>query len=545
MRLDSSISPNKNVRTEAPVRVPQDTGGKNDVVLSEGDVVQAKVIARRGEVVSLKTADGTVFRARLEAGVQLPTGGDALFVVKGEEAGVIYMALAEPGQAGLPLQPVQVPAADAAVLRALAALGFTASPKMVQGAQELLATHPELSVDEAVFLAANKLPAEPSLLRAVSALFAGRGDTAAMLEGLSQLAALAADAPVMERLMAQQTNVPGHGAVTKEFAILTALGQPGTPEQAAAAVAEQSSVPAGAEHGKVIPATLTEQAANAAALPTTQTAPTVQMAVKPPVFAEWLANALQSGAASVQEALAQSPAFAGLPARSLAAVAESLGRIADSMPTISGERELFESIVKFAGELFLRPEDGTEGTAQKLKTVREELYVKLAFFRDAVASSETPQKGLILEQTQRLMDHVRLLANLEQFVCIQLPVQNGQSRGNAELYIYKREKNGSHRLDPEDVKILLALELMHMGHLEALIEVKGKEVSLRFEVETEEAATVFKDHTTKLHKMLDISGYKFTNSQVSSRKRGTTIESALLTLLSHEEKTKAGLDYTV
>lgn len=507
MKLDALSTPRITTNNTYAPRASADKG----VALSEGDVVAVRVISSEDGNASLRTADGKVINARLEDGVSLPVGAEVKLVVTQSGSEVLTMALAEPGGAAVQM-PSANPLVDAAIDR-LVAMGATPDAETLTAMLDILSANPDMPLDEAAFLAAHKLPAEPSVLDAVRAALSGEVDTSSMLETLSRLAGDAGTAQ-------------GSGLAETAADANAAQALPGEGE-ADAAVAKQQP-PAGHASG-------------------------AESAERPPVFGRWLEQALSMGGKNLLDNLSgltggdlsQSPLFEGLSARSLAGAAENLSRIAQSMPELGSEAELFESIAKLADELLLNPKNTTEDAAAKLKSAREDLYVKLAYFRDAVSMTSAQSKDVILDQTQKLMDHVRLLNGLDQFVCMQLPIQIGDERKNAELYMYKKNRGGTKRIDPEDAKILLSLDLEHMGHLDAFIEIKGREVSLRFEVDDEGVIPVIQQSTTQLHNILDEIGFKFANSSVLPRKKEVTIESALSALLDFEQSKSSGFDFKI
>jgi hypothetical protein len=122
----------------------------------------------------------------------------------------------------------------------------------------------------------------------------------------------------------------------------------------------------------------------------------------------------------------------------------------------------------------------------------------------------------MLEQTQRVMEHVRILNNIDQFVYMQLPVQLGNERQNADLYLFK--KKGGKRVDPDNINILLALDLQHLGHWESLINIKSKDVSIKMEVAGAAEKDYFSAHTVLLHNMLHDAGFKLVNTDISYSK---------------------------
>lgn len=554
MRLDAIFTPNINTDNSVNARMPD---GKT-LTLSQGDVVEARVIAVRDGMASLKTSDGTVFRARLDDGVALTPGSDARLLVVEQSNGAVVMSLAGAdviAAASTAQAQAQPDAVSEGILNQLALMGLSADAGTVDAARQILAALPDIPINEAAFLAASKLDPSPDVVNALHSLFSGEADAASMLDALGRLAANAGSDAMSASAAAQDTQAQGLPGVLTDgapSAVLPAdslLAGPlvqGAPAEVLITQPDRqtrdiSRQPADAKSADIqAPGTQPPPAGQAQALET----------AKPLDFGQWLARTFDADLDApllTGELLSQSPAFEGLSARSLTAIADSLSRISRSVPELDSEAELFKGIAQFTGELFLNPDNTAPEAAEKLRQMREELYVKLSYFRDAVAASGAQSKSQILEQTQRLMDHTRLLSGIEQFVCIQLPIQLGDDRRNAELYIFKKEKGGSKRIDPEDVKILLSLDLMHMGHLEAFIEVKGREVSLRFEVDSDGVASVFRDKTAKLHELLDGSGYKFTNSSVITKKQEaeTTVETAQLSLLAYLQSIGGGLDFRI
>jgi urease accessory protein UreE len=112
------------------------------------------------------------------------------------------------------------------------------------------------------------------------------------------------------------------------------------------------------------------------------------------------------------------------------------------------------------------------------------------------------------------------------------------------MYVF-RKKNSARKIDPANVSILLALDLPSIGHTESLIVIKGKEVSLRFEVSNEEAKAVFLRNTTELYRMLAEIGYKLVGTHVSLCKEATRIETAMLHLIAYESGISSGFDLIV
>ena len=516
MRLDAISAPPVKItsgaaRTEAaPEKAPE---------LAQGDVVKARVLSVGDGTASLRTEDGALLQARLENGVLLSPGADVYLLVRDSGSDITVMTPINPVlEASVQAQPhVSSPLLNA-IFNQLVSLGYEPTEEMMSAMEHLLADVPNMTMQEAAFFAAQKLEAEPAILDAFHAITTGEADTASLLNKLAAVSAT----------------------------LTEPVAQNAAPLTATATFTENTTLPDNTIPVVISESTTPEITTLAAETQTYSAAPQIAPETDLPAFGRWLLEALGTEVSTVDAAstgvltgatLASSPLLDGLSERSLSGMAESLNRIADSIPKASSETELFDNISKFAKELFVRLDGNDDINLQEhLKEVREDLYIKLAYFRDAVASSGAQAKDVVLEQTQKLMDHLRLLNGLDQFVCAQIPVQLDNQSTHADLYIYKRKKNGSSRIDPENVKILLALDLTHMGQLETMIEILGRDVSLRFEVESDDVANTLRQNTARIHRLLDDAGYKFANGAFVTKQPDTTIETALLALLESEHK---------
>ena len=523
--------------------------------LPEGEVVQARVLSVGDGTASLRTKDGALLQARLENGVALSPGADVYLLVRESGSDAVIMTQVNPPAESAVTQPSH-PADPfiTEIFNQLTALGYEPTEEIMSAVEQLLTETPGLTIKEAAFFTAQKLDTEPAILDAFRAVTSGENDTVTLLGKLATVSA------ALTEVFASQTSadlsaslpstaVPPEAAVLPQATSAVALDNTAIPADTAAAQPEIIAL-----NGLISTSIISD------GLPETQNMQTeasvftgnniTTAKTDSTAFGKWLLEALgaasstpnESTLAVTSEALASSPLLDGLSERNLAGMAESLNRIADSIPKASTETELFDNIARFTKELFVRL-DGKENASvqERLKSVREELYIKLAYFKDAVASSSSAVKEVVLDQTQKLMDHLRLLNALDRFVCMQIPVQTGDRNTNADIYIYKRKKSGSAKIDPENVKILLALELTHMGKLETMIEILGRDVSLRFEVENDDVANELRYNSTQIHKLLDEAGFKFTGSTFTTKRSGTTIETALLTLLESETR-HGGMD---
>ena len=239
--------------------------------------------------------------------------------------------------------------------------------------------------------------------------------------------------------------------------------------------------------------------------------------------------------------LSDIPEFRGTPAAALERFSNMLLRVASDEAFKQGVDT--DKLAGLLDKLFTRIEKNDKDAGERLKSAREELFARLTLVEEAISRAAPPAKAEMLDQTRRLMDHVRLLNNIDQFVYIQLPVRMGEERKTAELYLFKK-KNGK-KADPENTNILLALDLENMGHLEALLNIRNKDISIRMEVPGTAEKEYFSEKTVMLHDMLAEAGFKLVNSSISCFKEETTPLNALSALDRYINVRSGRIDYMV
>jgi len=100
-----------------------------------------------------------------------------------------------------------------------------------------------------------------------------------------------------------------------------------------------------------------------------------------------------------------------------------------------------------------------------------------------------------------------------------------EERKTADLYVFKRK--GGKRTDPDNVNILMAIDLEFMGHWEALINIKNKEVSIQMEVPSDAEKDHFNSNTVMLHELLSEAGFKLVSTNIKISEEETTVLTAL------------------
>jgi len=628
MKIDASY-----LLGQGGVKIKTGSGSAADS-LSAGDVIRAEVISgdKKGNL-TLKLDNGQSFSAKLGTDIKLSPGDSILLEVTSKEKGQISLSFSgieasddlSAGQTSLVRDFSDKTLAPYA--SKLAELKMPVTEEAARIMRDVVAQNPGLSLEEAAFLASNKLAGNESLMKAALSSLAGGDKTDAMImrlismmneqsvpidsglpargltpeinsSMLSNTASLGEGIPAFnantansvpltelitmivknltgsfataergEAILAQETRaiITQNGSVlqtnaenveellqfqgkqdgitahsdsfvqTRNMVGATrgeasagvtsgvagsAVGQQKAEAYAASGVLEHGAISDGQAEAAAKAATAQQSAAAQSAA--NQAAAAAGSQTQPNAASD--GQSLSSMSNVVAQVLADIPEFSGTPQSALQRFSEMLLRVAGETPEAVENKE---TLMAQLDKLFTRigKDDADAGT--RLRDARQELYTRLTLIEEAISRVAQPARAELLAQTQKLMDHVRLLNSIDQFVYMQMPVQLGEQRKAADLYVFKRKGRG--RADPENVNILLAIDLEFMGHWEALVNIKNKEVSIQMEVPGENEKEHFNANSVLLHNMLSDAGFKLVSTNIKFAEKETTPLTALST----------------
>jgi len=596
MRIDAS-----NVLGQGGLKIKMGTAATNS--LKEGDIVRAEVVSSdKNGTVSLKMESGHSFSAKLGGDVKLSPGDTILLEVTEKDKGQVSLSFkgVESADDDLSLGKTNLvkdftDKSLAPFANKLAQLNMPVTEESARIMRDLIAMNPKLSMDEAAFLASNKLTGDETLMKSALAALANGDKTDAMITRLMSLvneqSSVTADGTKLSNNVPVGNNAPGFTVNTANSAPLTDLittivknfsgvfEAPGGASQVPSTVPQaiitqpntnmqinaqnaQENLNIGNPQGESTTATQNTSTAPQGEMPTTAAAGTqgggtpvpgttvsqtgglpgetaasgAQAATQgdaSPVPSEAAGNqsssssqpatqTAQSMSSVVAQLLSNIPEFSGTPQSALHRFSEMLLRVAGGTPEAASNTE---ALTAQLDKLFTKITKEDTDAGARLRDAREELFTRLALIEEAISRAAQPARAEMLVQTQKLMDHVRLLNSIEQFVYMQLPVQLSEEKKTADLYVFKRK--GGKRADPDNVNILLAIDLEFMGHWEALLNIKNKEVSIQMEVPGEAEKEHFNANTVLLHNMLNDAGFKLVSTNIKFSEEETTPLTAL------------------
>ena len=598
----------------------------NDAVssLKKGDVIKAAVVSSdKNGAVTLKVDSGQSFSAKLGMDVKLSPGDVILLEVTENNKGQVslsYNGLA--GEDDVSTSGKENLTKDfndkslGVFANKLSELKMPVTEESARMMRELMAQNPGLKLEEAAFLASNKIVGDESLMKAALSVL-GNGDKtdvmiAKLISLLGEQLSSASDGDLLRTLdsgaegaklqnavspgesgapftvntanstpltdllttivknfsgvfSASTGSEPAPGAITqtiisqpnanmqinaentqnilenplqnegqnqqqqgvaglqKELTDSVNIGGQANPSEAQPAVANTSETVANTTNAQT--AQNSQASSGQAGISQQNTPVSHQAESAPPGPAASAPQTTQELGGLVARVLSDIPEFSGTPQAALQRFSEMLLRVAGDNKEAA---DTTEDLMNQLNKLFTKVGREDADAGARLRDAREEMFTRLALIEESMSRAASPARAEMLMQTQKLMDHVRLINSIEQFVYMQLPVQLSEEKKSADLYVFKRK--GRKNSDPDNVNILLAIDLEFMGHWEALVNIKNKDVSIQMEVPGEAEKDHFNSNTVLLHNMLDEAGFKLVSTNIKFSKEETTPLTALSTL---------------
>ncbi|MDR2357291.1 MAG: flagellar hook-length control protein FliK [Oscillospiraceae bacterium] len=618
---------------------PHNAGGRVSAfglpaTLGEGDRLEARVLSAGGGGAVLKTGDGRIFHAKLEGGASLSPGENVELLVEDRTDGVITLSVIRentgrsgrpaPAQADLSTETLATGARAGApsladVAARLEALGIPANETLTVNIMELIRANPDITPDEAIFMAAQNIAYTPEASNASRLLLSGDGRLDKMLERLRTAILEAEPAGGLRAVVVEGDELRLTAAVAAASA--NEETPPGRPPSASAG----ATAPSAPDEPARSAAESADAGGNSAAVPKTETAArqaapgvpdTPNAAAQPDASGRPGEAALIDGAyradggayradgaarddGTVGEAesagagdsprTASSGTRAAPPEGGVArgGIGENLpgarkaetagaetapGNIRASSPPDAARTDSTRgqtsadtvniradvapqnvapdrrsppegaraSVDEFIESLFVKIGlEESDKLAGRLKAAISELPERLARLAESASRAGAPGVGAAAAETaDSIARQSRVMGAAEQYVYAQIPVVVSGEKRSVELYVFKRKRSP---ISPDDANILLALDLPALGHWEALINVRGRDVSLQMRASGEEAREHLSGNTTRLHAILSEAGYRLTGARVTT---GREENATPLTALSRA-RTAAGIDVVV
>ncbi len=547
-------------------------------VFRAGEILHGRVMLDASDRPQIRLDSGELLNALPSGDVQLFGGATVTLRVTGNMDGQFVMQLLDQEiGTGTPAQQQSAGAAltrlglentpqGKAILGAMEAMRVPMREETARQALTIMNSFPRLSVEKAVFLAANSITPTETMVNALNALVDEGATTGEALIKLADMLAW----PSQEAQTAAKPAQSGNPAATPAVAQPPAQGthapalaqqsvEPEAPPAGWAATQETDaqtppaiSVRNGSNEAQTLPEQGTYQktqvlpgqgnaaAPALAALTRGEAALELQslalVALGPEAaghYAGVSSALLQQGLAGETVRLALDGSLAGGPEfeASLGAflvtlpedVAEDacafITHLADGLRhraqtaaaagTVQEAPQGLERVVKEIMDLFVKLDAEPAANAKSLedsgKLIRESVQRMPAELTEAGA-----QNLAVAQQLGRVESHVRLLDNINQYIYWQIPMEMNGRNKTVELYVMNRGGSGK-KVNPEKASILIALDTENMGRLETLISVNSKSLRLRIGVENPELVGFVDSYTADIGHAMQEIGYKLSD----------------------------------
>lgn len=208
---------------------------------------------------------------------------------------------------------------------------------------------------------------------------------------------------------------------------------------------------------------------------------------------------------------------------------EFLTELQEAFPRMTDEQagkllasKSFQSIVKgqFLSNWTISPEQlKQEGALDEVYNKMARQFEALSHFSEHVLGKDVfkQMSGTASDMNENLQ-FMKTLNETFQYVQLPLKMQNQNTHG--DLYVMTRKE--SLKKNPNELKVLLHLDMDHLGTLDIQISKENTAVSLRFFVSTEESLHLLDRNMELLHDAINEQGYAC-NAQLSMKEKDVDV----------------------
>lgn len=187
---------------------------------------------------------------------------------------------------------------------------------------------------------------------------------------------------------------------------------------------------------------------------------------------------------------------------------EQQGLVAEQTARNFFQSDNYRKLVKkgIQEEWLMKPDAMKE--PKEIDRLYEKIFRQSAQLEESFVSSEQSGKQFS-EQSQNMRENLQFMQQLnQQFIFAQLPMKMNGQDANSELFVYANKK----KLQQADgVRVLLHLDMPHLGSTDILVRLKEKMLHATFTMEDETSVSVIAENMEELKHKLEDKGFHFTN----------------------------------
>jgi hypothetical protein len=175
---------------------------------------------------------------------------------------------------------------------------------------------------------------------------------------------------------------------------------------------------------------------------------------------------------------------------------------------IHKDKNTLNKLIESFKELFVKIDSDDLKNDIEVKRLYGEITDKLENIKETVNLLGLSDKNDISAKINSIEDGIKLLNQFNNnSTYVQIPLNISGYNTTGELYIMKKEKSKK-RIDPQNVVMLIALDTRNIGHIETLIDVKGKNVGINLRAEDQKIIDFLKENYRHLYGSLSEKGFK-------------------------------------
>lgn len=167
----------------------------------------------------------------------------------------------------------------------------------------------------------------------------------------------------------------------------------------------------------------------------------------------------------------------------------------------------------------MKPENMKE--PKEIDRLYEKIYEQAGKLEDSLNQSGHSNRQFS-EQAQNMRENIQFMQQLnQQFIFAQLPMKMNGQEANSELFVYANKKKLQQ--SAEGVRLLLHLDMPHLGATDILVTLRDKKLHARFTLEDQTSVSVIADNIVELSKRLEEKGFHFTNEVIKTEPKAEAL----------------------
>lgn len=141
-----------------------------------------------------------------------------------------------------------------------------------------------------------------------------------------------------------------------------------------------------------------------------------------------------------------------------------------------------------------------------MQTVQDKLDTSEQTTESVEGGKGGPGNQSVMTAARNVQNNLEFMNEINKdFIFAQLPIKLKEQVTHGELYVFSNKKSGSGGKD--GLKVLLHLDMEHLGSTDILIQLKGKTLRLKFSLEEERSTALLKENFERLRDQLTEKGF--------------------------------------